>query len=1224
MSKAVAGGVMETGLDDGLCFDQLEVGSSMSIVVMVCRSWDSDNVHGRYISTDYIFSDRNGDSIHATARSNVAHYFVDKLKEGCLYLLKNFTVVKNRPAYRILKDSQYMIELHGSTVFKKVSVDHGGFERYPFQIVQFEDLEVTNNKYFVDVIGYVTTADNVSTTSTGRRMLEFNLRNERGRHMAVTLWGKLSESFIAQKAKKAGVYTVILSSMTVKQYLGSLGLSSSSATLIIDSNNIPLLESFNASLRGVDLRAETQPARDGPHAVTTIAELLQSARQDKKKAVVFRNSIQITGIRTKNSWFNFTCTGGRCRKGVTRKDGSFWCEACDNAVYFPRARYRLMVDVKDMTGNVVVVLFDEAGEQLVKKSAKTLLDEQEQSTNSDDMVLPEALRCLIGGTYLFELRSHTYYQYGEYESFNCAQVLLPGSANIASPSSVDEILDPAAVPALSSPVKKAPQIGVVTPDKRAEKRSSNLDCTGTDSEGVPGKAQHGLSVDVRSGSDVGSEVNVVPEKRLKKVTGGEAHDPVEGTSQLIMDSLSEKEDDVDGKDSGGDSVAGTVGKKSRVLGWVGRSAAMKFDVDLQDSLAHDTVYGSLTTQTQQSLTDEEIVHTYPADKVKKPPVVKKMAAQRNLVRPEESSDVRGGRYCGFKMTQSGTEGDLVSLSCGPNILDADKVKKPPVVKKMAAQRNLVRPEESSDVRGGRYCGFKMTQSGTEGDLVSLSCGPNILDLSFKPQIMEGCHESGITTVLRNDVDNEPPSSSRSRGKRAKAGNTSISSTRKRNNRTRAIHTAASQRHKRPAFTSAGVPVVYESLGSPIYKCSNCKALMWGAEKSKTTDLDGEASFSSCCQDRKVLLPSPLQAPEPLRSLLDYDNRLAAGFREKIRRYNSMFTYTSFGAKIDHSVNEGRGVYTFRVSGQNYHRIGSLLPTQGKQPTYAQLYFHDTQNEVSNRINALSRDDSDHGSIDEAIVSKLVDMFNTYSAVAKTFRMARDWCAADGNRDCRIRLLGRGTENRQYNAPTASEIAVLVTGDFGESDGLRDIVISTNDGNLKRISELNQLYMALQYPILFPYGETGFHEHIRYAFNSGKRSTKRQNVTMREYYCYMIHQREDETSTLLRGGRLFQQYLVDAYTAIEEQRLKWVRNNQKDLRVELYNNLCDAVTRGDTRADAVGQRIVLPSTFTGSPRYMVQNYQDAMALCRTYGNPDLFITFTANPNWPECDNCNLPS
>uniref|UniRef100_A0A1J3JG54 Helitron helicase-like domain-containing protein n=1 Tax=Noccaea caerulescens TaxID=107243 RepID=A0A1J3JG54_NOCCA len=32
--------------------------------------------------------------------------------------------------------------------------------------------------------------------------------------------------------------------------------------------------------------------------------------------------------------------------------------------------------------------------------------------------------------------------------------------------------------------------------------------------------------------------------------------------------------------------------------------------------------------------------------------------------------------------------------------------------------------------------------------------------------------------------------------------------------------------------------------------------------------------------------------------------------------------------------------------------------------------------------------------------------------------------------------------------------------------------------------------------------------------------------------------------------------------------------------------------------------------------MTQNYQDAMAICRAFGNPDLFITMTANPKWEE--------
>ena len=32
--------------------------------------------------------------------------------------------------------------------------------------------------------------------------------------------------------------------------------------------------------------------------------------------------------------------------------------------------------------------------------------------------------------------------------------------------------------------------------------------------------------------------------------------------------------------------------------------------------------------------------------------------------------------------------------------------------------------------------------------------------------------------------------------------------------------------------------------------------------------------------------------------------------------------------------------------------------------------------------------------------------------------------------------------------------------------------------------------------------------------------------------------------------------------------------------------------------------------------MIQNYQDAMVICRHYKNPDLFITFTYNSKWYE--------
>ncbi|GJZ08213.1 ATP-dependent DNA helicase PIF1 [Tanacetum coccineum] len=238
-------------------------------------------------------------------------------------------------------------------------------------------------------------------------------------------------------------------------------------------------------------------------------------------------------------------------------------------------------------------------------------------------------------------------------------------------------------------------------------------------------------------------------------------------------------------------------------------------------------------------------------------------------------------------------------------------------------------------------------------------------------------------------------------------------------------------------------------------------------------------------------------------------------------------------------------------------------------------------------------------------------------MAKAFRMARNWCHAHNSVNFELHLLSeRKTSARQYNTPTVSEVAALITNDFGDGIATRDIVVDSKDGGPKRISELHPSYMALQYPLLFPYGEDGFHEEIPYHNNAGSRKTKRGFVSMKEYYAYIIQQRSNQANTLLRGGRLYQQFLVDAYTAVEEQRLKWTRNNQDTLRVDLYHNLNDAVTRGDTHAEGLGKRIVLPRSFIGSPRYMMQNYQDAMALCRAYGNPDLFITFTSNPKWPE--------
>ncbi|CAN0924937.1 ATP-dependent DNA helicase PIF1 [Linum grandiflorum] len=115
--------------------------------------------------------------------------------------------------------------------------------------------------------------------------------------------------------------------------------------------------------------------------------------------------------------------------------------------------------------------------------------------------------------------------------------------------------------------------------------------------------------------------------------------------------------------------------------------------------------------------------------------------------------------------------------------------------------------------------------------------------------------------------------------------------------------------------------------------------------------------------------------------------------------------------------------------------------------------------------------------------------------------------------------------------------------------------------------------------------------------------KRKYVTQREYYCFRLQYRHAEGKTLIRSGKALQHFCIDAFTTIEQNRLTYLRLNQKKLRSDLYKGLYDALNRGD-----------LDSRNHGGVRYMQQLYQDGMAICRYYKNPDLFITFTCNAQW----------
>lgn len=226
------------------------------------------------------------------------------------------------------------------------------------------------------------------------------------------------------------------------------------------------------------------------------------------------------------------------------------------------------------------------------------------------------------------------------------------------------------------------------------------------------------------------------------------------------------------------------------------------------------------------------------------------------------------------------------------------------------------------------------------------------------------------------------------------------------------------------------------------------------------------------------------------------------------------------------------------------------------------------------------------------------------------------------------IAARQQDGSTYNLPTASEVAALIPGDFQEDMDKRDIVLQKTSGKLKRIHELHVAYLALQYPLLFPYGEDGYRLGIKKKNKSGKGKKKQKDISMRQFFAYRLQERKDEKHVLLRSKRLLQQFVVDAYTMIESNRLRYIRKNQPKFRSSNLQTVQNASAAGNNDLDNQGKKVVLPASFTGGPRYMTENYLDAMAICKHFGFPDLFITFTCNPKWPEitrfCKERNLKS
>jgi hypothetical protein len=350
-------------------------------------------------------------------------------------------------------------------------------------------------------------------------------------------------------------------------------------------------------------------------------------------------------------------------------------------------------------------------------------------------------------------------------------------------------------------------------------------------------------------------------------------------------------------------------------------------------------------------------------------------------------------------------------------------------------------------------------------------------------------------------------------------------------------------------------------------CPYCNAKFWQGERIE------------CCFKGTMIFEEQI-VPETLQQAI-----LNATVKANIRQYNMALAMASVGHK-NKSLPDG----TFVLSGKSYHRIGALTPGIQNAANFAQIYILDTLDATARRQEVFGN------RLQDAALSLLHEQLLLFNPYVRQFRRA----AVEG-RDELVWTSESDIMGMQMGAIVAAP---------GRS---RAIVLQKQSGELQFISDCHQLYHTLTYPLLFPTGHPGWHSRMQ---RIDRDSNEAQKVSLTDYMRYNLMHRAVPTH-VQQCQRLTLEYLCDAWAQVEARAADFHRlpSQQARYRVGRKCAVEDQLAREGDMSEA-SIPMILPSSFVGSSKWYHMLYLDAMALPRRYHKPDLFITITCNPKWPE--------
>ena len=389
---------------------------------------------------------------------------------------------------------------------------------------------------------------------------------------------------------------------------------------------------------------------------------------------------------------------------------------------------------------------------------------------------------------------------------------------------------------------------------------------------------------------------------------------------------------------------------------------------------------------------------------------------------------------------------------------------------------------------------------------------------------------------------------------------------------------------------------YDDFGGRSVICPWCRAKKWPDE-----------TFAMCCREGKVVINDPPMPPKEMEGF--FRSRM---FLEHASSWNKVFSLTS--CSISRILPKGKGPPCFTIFGRTKHYIGPMKSDTPKNVGWIQLYLIDPEVALQKRVDIWKEY---FGSPKVQIKLREVEQWlQKHNQFIKSFHYARDiHQSIQPARNVSIMFVDdqnpKKAHPRVWNLPTEKGMCGLLidVDELSSDEQYRHVIVRPKGGTTQQVWETHADFMPMHYILLFPYGTPQWDLHK--LMQNGRR------LTSRMWNRLLLMEREGVSNHIFKCSTLFQQFLIETYTQVLLQELRYLKMHQPKIRAACYQDIKDN-SEADN-GEKPGKRIVLPSSVPGSPRYMKMLFRDFLAICRKFGEPDLFITFTCNPKWPEITN-----